>query len=59
MDTPHAETSAAQAALFADLCDYTRLTEELGDAAAAHMALELRRINGREPGRLPGDRPPA
>jgi adenylate cyclase len=44
MDAPHAQTSAAQAALFADLCDYTRLTEELGDAAAARMALELRRI---------------
>ena len=44
MDAPHAETGAAQAALFADLCDYTRLTEELGDAAAARMALELRRI---------------
>ena len=44
MDAPHAETGAAQTALFADLCDYTRLTEELGDAAAAHMALELRRI---------------
>ena len=43
------------AAVFADLCDYTRLTEQLGDEAAAHMAVALgdiattvtRRHNGR------------
>jgi adenylate cyclase len=29
------------AAVFADLCDYTRLTDQLGDEAAAEMALEL------------------
>jgi len=29
------------AAVFADLCDYTRLTEQLGDEAAAEMALTL------------------
>jgi hypothetical protein len=27
--------------------------------AVCEWALELRRISGREPGRLPGDRPPA
>src|SRR3989442_14441944 len=43
------------AAVFADLCDYTRLTEQLGDGAAADMAVALgdiattvaRRHNGR------------
>ena len=43
------------AAVFADLCDYTRLTELLGDEAAADMAVALgdiattvaRRHNGR------------
>src|SRR5947209_17167615 len=43
------------AAVFADLCDYTRLTEQLGDEAAADMAVTLgdiattvaRRHNGR------------
>src|SRR5437879_12260018 len=43
------------AAVFADLCDYTRLTEQLGDEAAAPMAVALgdiatrvaRRHNGR------------
>jgi class 3 adenylate cyclase len=29
------------AAVFADLCDYTRLTEQLGDEAAADMAVAL------------------
>ena len=29
------------AAVFADLCDYTRLTEQLGDQAAAEMAVAL------------------
>lgn len=29
------------AAVFADLCDYTRLTEQLGDEAAAEMAVVL------------------
>ena len=29
------------AAVFADLCDYTRLTEQLGDEAAAEMAVAL------------------
>jgi adenylate cyclase len=29
------------AAVFADLCDYTRLTEQLGDEAAAQMAVQL------------------
>jgi adenylate cyclase len=29
------------AAVFADLCDYTRLTEQLGDDAAAEMAVTL------------------
>src|SRR5207253_985740 len=45
----------AIAAVFADLCDYTRLTEQLGDEAAADMAVALgdiattvaRRHNGR------------
>jgi len=44
MDAMQVDTLPAQAALFADLCDYTRITEELGDAAAARIALELRRI---------------
>jgi class 3 adenylate cyclase len=51
--TPNADV--AQAAVFADLCDYTRLTEEYGDEAAAEMAVVLgaiardiaRRHNGR------------
>ena len=38
------ETATVQAALFADLCEYTRMTEELGDAAAARIALTLGRI---------------
>ena len=40
----YTETTTVQAALFADLCDYTRITEELGDAAAARIALALREI---------------
>lgn len=38
------ETPTVQAALFADLCEYTRITEELGDAEAARIALTLGRI---------------
>src|SRR5919201_6486308 len=33
--------TTAQAAGFVDLCDYTRLTELYGDAAAAEMAVVL------------------
>src|SRR5262245_47744557 len=33
-----------QAALFVDLCGYTRTTEELGDLAAARISTTLRRI---------------
>src|ERR687883_694086 len=43
MDTMRA-SDTVQAALFADLCDYTRVTEELGDAAAARIALTLAKI---------------
>lgn len=32
------------AAVFADLCDYTRITERLGDAAAARISVTLRSI---------------
>lgn len=49
------ETTTKNAALFVDLCDYTRLTELYGDEAAAEMAVVLgviardiaRRHNGR------------
>ncbi len=34
-------TDGAHAAVFADLCDYTRLTECFGDEAAAEMAVVL------------------
>ena len=37
-------TTTESAAVFADLCDYTRLTEELGDEAAAEMAVTLGEI---------------
>jgi class 3 adenylate cyclase len=48
-------TTTESAAVFADLCDYTRLTELYGDEAAAEMAVVLgviardiaRRHNGR------------
>src|SRR4029078_6237092 len=33
--------STTKAAVFADLCDYTRLTEAFGDEAAAEMAVVL------------------
>lgn len=33
--------TTTKAAVFADLCDYTRLTEAYGDAAAAEMAVVL------------------
>src|SRR3954470_12288992 len=39
-----ATTTVESAAVFADLCDYTRLTEQLGDEAAAEMAVVLRTI---------------
>ena len=34
-------TDRVHAAVFADLCDYTRLTERFGDEAAAEMAVVL------------------
>ena len=37
-------TTTECAAVFADLCDYTRLTEQLGDVAAADMAVALGEI---------------
>ena len=35
---------ATPAAVFADLCEYTRITERLGDAAAARISVTLRAI---------------
>jgi class 3 adenylate cyclase len=35
------DTNGTHAAVFADLCDYTRLTERFGDDAAAEMAVVL------------------
>ena len=35
---------ATSAAVFADLCEYTRITERLGDAAAARISVTLRAI---------------
>src|SRR3982074_3227883 len=41
MDGHTALSDRAHAAVFADLCDYTRLTEAFGDEAAAEMAVVL------------------
>ena len=41
MNEQIATTSAARGAVFADLCDYTHLTEVYGDAAAAEMSVVL------------------
>ncbi len=41
MNEHTATGGSAHAAVFADLCDYTRLTETFGDEAAAEMAVVL------------------
>ena len=38
---PEGVKCCMNAAVLADLCDYTRLTEQLGDDAAAEMAVAL------------------
>lgn len=44
MDTQELGVHVNEAAVFADLCDYTHVTEELGDDAGARIAIVLRGI---------------
>lgn len=56
MDTHELGVHVSEAAVFADLCDYTHVTEELGDDAGARIAIVLRgiaeRVARRHGGRL-------